>query len=68
MKLLYAQGFSKSEKEEWRAIIFQNIQGAFKVIIDAMDELAIPFHNEKNRVSVMVHLIISLVLTISRST
>lgn len=51
MKLLYAQGFSKSEKEEWRAIIFQNLQGAFKVILDAMDELTIPFQNEKNKVS-----------------
>ena len=51
MKLLYAQGFTKSEKEEWRAIIFQNIQGAFKVIIDAMEELSIPFENEKNKVS-----------------
>jgi guanine nucleotide-binding protein subunit alpha len=50
MKLLYAQGFSKSEKEEWRAIIFQNLQGAFKVIVDAMSELAIPFENEKNEV------------------
>jgi guanine nucleotide-binding protein subunit alpha len=48
MRLIYAQGFSKSEKEEWRAIIFNNILSAFKVIIDAMDELDIEFEFDNN--------------------
>jgi hypothetical protein len=52
MKLIYAQGFSKSEKEEWRAIIFNNILSAFKVILDAMEELGIEFDNKENDVSV----------------
>lgn len=52
MRLIYAQGFSKSEKEEWRAIIFNNILSAFKVILDAMEELAIEFDNKDNDVSV----------------
>jgi guanine nucleotide-binding protein subunit alpha, other len=51
MKLIYAQGFSKSEKEEWRAIIFNNILSAFKVILDAMEELDIEFDNQENSVS-----------------
>jgi len=54
MRLIYAQGFSKSEKEEWRAIIFNNILSAFKVIIDAMEELGIEFSNKDNDVSAMV--------------
>jgi G-protein alpha subunit len=54
MRLIYAQGFSKSEKEEWRAIIFNNILSAFKVILDAMEELGIEFSNKDNDVSAMV--------------
>jgi guanine nucleotide-binding protein subunit alpha len=50
MRLIYAQGFSKSEKEEWRAIIFNNILSAFKVILDAMEELGIEFSNKDNDV------------------
>jgi guanine nucleotide-binding protein subunit alpha len=53
MRLIYAQGFSKSEKEEWRAIIFNNILSAFKVILDAMEELGIEFGNKENEVSVI---------------
>lgn len=52
MKLIYAQGFSKLEKEEWRAIIFNNILSAFKVILDAMEELGIEFDVKSNNVSV----------------
>ena len=50
MRLIYSQGFSKSEKEEWRAIIFNNILTAFRVIIDAMEELEIPFEDQFNSV------------------
>ncbi|KFX97050.1 hypothetical protein O988_05049 [Pseudogymnoascus sp. VKM F-3808] len=48
MRLIYSQGFSKSEKEEWRAIIFNNILTAFRVILDAMEELEIPFADQFN--------------------
>jgi hypothetical protein len=50
MKLIYAQGFSKSEKEEWRSIIFSNLNNAFKVIIDAMEELDISLGRRENEV------------------
>jgi guanine nucleotide-binding protein subunit alpha, other len=56
MRLIYAQGFSRSEKEEWRAIIFNNILCAFKVILDAMEELGIEFSNKGNDVSAMFRL------------
>lgn len=51
MRLIYAQGFSKSEKDEWRTIIFNNILGAFKVVLDAMDEMEMSFGNPDNSVS-----------------
>lgn len=50
MRLIYATGFSKSEREEWRAIIFSNILGAFKIIIAAMEDLSIPFDQKQNEV------------------
>ncbi|KAI9830874.1 MAG: G-Protein alpha subunit [Phylliscum demangeonii] len=48
MKLIYASGFSKSEREDCRAIIFSNLVHAFKVILEAMDELSISFANPAN--------------------
>lgn len=51
MKLIYAQGFSRTERDEWRCIIFGNINNAFKVIMDAMDELEISLDNPDNEVS-----------------
>lgn len=54
MRLIYAQGFSKPEKEEWRAIIFNNILSAFKVILDAMEELGIEFGDKDNDVSALL--------------
>jgi len=50
MRLIYAQGFSRSEKDEWRAIIFNNILSAFKVVLDAMEELGIEFDDQFNSV------------------
>jgi guanine nucleotide-binding protein subunit alpha len=50
MRLIYAQGFSRSEKDEWRAIIFNNILSAFKVVLDAMEELEIEFDDQFNSV------------------
>ena len=51
MRLIYAQGFSKNEKEEWRAIIFSNILSAFRQIMEAMDELSIEFDSSFDTVS-----------------
>ncbi len=50
MKLLYAEGFPNSEREEWRATIFSNLINAFKVILDAMEEYGIDFGNPANMV------------------
>ncbi|KAI9889231.1 MAG: G-Protein alpha subunit [Vezdaea aestivalis] len=55
MKLIYAQGFSRTERDEWRSIIFGNLNNAFKVILDAMEELEIDLGNSENES--YVHLI-----------
>lgn len=52
MKLIYAQGFSKSEKLEWKPVVFQNIVHSFRLIFDAMNELNIPFENPDNEVGI----------------
>ncbi|KAI9813457.1 MAG: hypothetical protein M1827_004132 [Pycnora praestabilis] len=43
MKLLYSEGFSSNERLEYRVIIFSNLINAFKVILDAMEEMDISF-------------------------
>lgn len=52
MRLIYTKdGFSKSEKEEWRIIIFNNILDGLRMTVDAMQEFGVEFSNEKNEVS-----------------
>jgi hypothetical protein len=52
MKLIYAQGFSKNEKLEWKPVVFNNIVQAFRMIYDAMNELELKFENEENEASI----------------
>jgi hypothetical protein len=51
MKLIYAQGFSKNEKMEWKPVVFTNIVQSFRLIYDAMNDLGITFENPDNEVS-----------------
>ena len=51
MKLIYAQGFSKNEKLEWKPVVFTNIVQSFRLIFDAMNELGIKFENPDNEAS-----------------
>ena len=51
MKLIYAQGFSKTEKLEWKPVVFNNIVQSFRLIFEAMNELDITFENAENEVS-----------------
>jgi guanine nucleotide-binding protein subunit alpha len=54
MKLIYAQGFSKSEKLEWKPVIFNNIVQSFRLIFDAMNDLGLKLESEDNEVSQLV--------------
>ncbi len=51
MKLIYAQGFSKTEKLEWKTVVFNNIIQSFRLIFDAMQELDIEFAFKENEAS-----------------
>ena len=51
MRLIYTHGFSMSEREEWRAIIFNSAMAALKQILDAMDELDTELEDQKNEVN-----------------
>lgn len=50
MKLIYATGFSKTEKLEWKPVIFNNIVQSFRMIHDAMKELDITFEKPESEV------------------
>lgn len=51
MKLIYAQGFSKTEKLEWKPVVFNNIIQSFRLIFDAMNDLGLKLDSEDNEVS-----------------
>ena len=55
MKLIYSQGFSKTEKLEWKPVVFNNIVQSFRLIFDAMHELDIKFEIEDNEASTQAH-------------
>lgn len=50
MKLIYATGFSKNEKLEWKPVVFNNIVQSFRMIHDAMKEFNIPFEKPESEV------------------
>lgn len=50
MKLIYATGFSKTEKLEWKPVVFNNIVQSFRMIHDAMTEFSIPFEKPESEV------------------
>ena len=50
MKLIYATGFSKNEKLEWKPVVFNNIIQSFRLIHDAMTELNIAFESAESEV------------------
>ncbi|RYP50570.1 hypothetical protein DL768_003966 [Monosporascus sp. mg162] len=62
MRLIYAQGFTKSEKLEWKPVVFNNVVQSMRVIFDAMHENSIEFENkdnEKNQALLLVDVEIS---------
>ena len=53
MRLIYTKdGFTKTEKEEWRVIIFNNILDGLRMTVDAMDEFGIGFEYENTTVRI----------------
>jgi len=51
MKLIYATGFSKNEKLEWKPVVFNNIIQSMRQIFDAMADYGLEFENKDNEVS-----------------
>ncbi len=50
MKLIYAQGFSKTEKLEWKPVVLINVIQSLRLIFDAMEDYAIDFERKENEV------------------
>ena len=51
MKLIYAHGFSNSEKLDWKPVVFNNVVQSFQMIFEAMNEMDISFDNPENEAS-----------------
>jgi hypothetical protein len=50
MKLIYAQGFSKNEKLEWKPVVFNNVVQSMRLIFDVMSDQGFEFENKDNEV------------------
>lgn len=50
MKLIHAAGFSKSDREDYRVIIFSNLLNSFKAVLEAMDAYDLKFSKPENQV------------------
>ncbi|KAF3940484.1 hypothetical protein ABW19_dt0206171 [Dactylella cylindrospora] len=48
MRLIHTAGFSKADRDQYRVIIFTNIAGSMKLILEAMDQYQIPFERSEN--------------------
>lgn len=48
MRLIHTAGFSKADRDQYRVIIFTNIAGSMKLILEAMDGYGIAFQNPEN--------------------
>ncbi|KAL7927496.1 G protein alpha subunit [Trichoderma austrokoningii] len=62
MKLIYAQGFNKNERLDFKPVIFNNIVQSFKTISEAMAEMGFDFDspdNEKHMAHILVDFEIS---------
>lgn len=52
MKLIYAQGFNKNERLDFKPVIFNNIVQSFKTISEAMAEMGFEYDSPDNEVSI----------------
>lgn len=52
MRVIHTGGFSKSERKQWRAVIFNNLVNAFNTIFMVMEEHDETFEDSANVVSV----------------
>ncbi|CAM0142236.1 unnamed protein product [Umbelopsis sp. WA50703] len=66
MRLIHAAGFSASEKEAYRIVIFDNIVSSMQTMLEAMDILKIEMENQNNMVSAQISTIAPTVLPSKR--
>lgn len=50
MKLIHTAGFSKSDREDYRVIIFSNLLNSFKAVMEAMETYDLKFSKPENQV------------------
>jgi guanine nucleotide-binding protein subunit alpha, other len=53
MRIIHAGGFSKLERKQWRAVIFNNLVNAFQILFSAMQEQGTDYEDEENVVSLL---------------
>ena len=56
MRIINAGGFNKSERKQWRAVMFNNLIIAFQTLFTAMQEQETDFEDEENIVCASVNM------------
>jgi hypothetical protein len=65
MRIINAGGFNKTERKQWRAIIFNNLVSAFQTIFAAMQEQETDFEDDDNLVRTLVPALECPILTVT---
>ena len=50
MRIIHSSGFSKTERKQWRVVIFHNLVDAFQILLGAMEDADIDFVIDDNLV------------------
>jgi guanine nucleotide-binding protein subunit alpha, other len=61
MRIINAGGFNKTERKQFRVVMFNNLVNAFQTLFTAMQEQDTDFEDEQNQVS--LHRCVQVVLT-----
>jgi hypothetical protein len=54
MRIMYRGGFSRTEKEQWRVVIFSTLINAFQIVLDAMEWPSTELKEKENMVSILL--------------
>ena len=57
MRLIHAAGFSASEKEAYRIVVFENVVSSMQAMLEAMDILRIEMDVQKNLILAVEELV-----------
>ena len=53
MRIIHGAGYSEEDRKGFRRLVYQNIFVSMRAMIEAMDQLQIPFSRPESQVSIL---------------